>query len=408
MEKQLLDIQPRELKFLFNQHKVDEYELITAYLFLLLLVELKKQSMCTIRLANNSHEHVAFKVKTTSPKKYCVRPNAGIIAPKSACNFNVTMQAQRTAPADMICKDKFLIQGTVVPPGTADEDITSGMFSKDEGRYVEENKLRVSLISPPHSPDLSPINGTFKQGLSEAPFKKEQGLSGVDFFYSEPMVAKAVDFIKIVNNGDLHVEKDVKSEEKRNLAEVIVMKAAKDVKSEEKKDLEEVIVIKTAKDVKLEEEKNLADEIVMKAARDVKSDDKNNLAEEIVMKAAKDVKTKDDKNNLAEEIVMEEPKDVESRQFVKTNVVEVSLSRDVEEIKSKLNELESKLSEAQATISKLMEDRRLNTQDRVSLREELATLRSRKSRQRVQAEFPLLFVIMVAMISATLGYLLHS
>ncbi|XP_048127440.1 vesicle-associated protein 2-2-like isoform X2 [Rhodamnia argentea] len=394
MEKQLLDIQPRELKFLF---------------------ELKKQSMCTIRLANNSHEHVAFKVKTTSPKKYCVRPNAGIIAPKSACNFNVTMQAQRTAPADMICKDKFLIQGTVVPPGTADEDITSGMFSKDEGRYVEENKLRVSLISPPHSPDLSPINGTFKQGLSEAPFKKEQGLSGVDFFYSEPMVrfggkevAKAVDFIKIVNNGDLHVEKDVKSEEKRNLAEVIVMKAAKDVKSEEKKDLEEVIVIKTAKDVKLEEEKNLADEIVMKAARDVKSDDKNNLAEEIVMKAAKDVKTKDDKNNLAEEIVMEEPKDVESRQFVKTNVVEVSLSRDVEEIKSKLNELESKLSEAQATISKLMEDRRLNTQDRVSLREELATLRSRKSRQRVQAEFPLLFVIMVAMISATLGYLLHS
>ncbi|KAI3408228.1 MSP domain-containing protein [Psidium guajava] len=381
MEKQLLDIQP---------------------------LELKKQSTCTIRLANNSDEHVAFKVKTTSPKKYCVRPNAGIIAPKSACNFHVTMQAQRTAPADMICKDKFLIQGTVVSPGTRDEDITSGMFSKDEGRYVEENKLRVSLISPPRSPDLSPINGTFKQGLSEAPFEKEQGLSGVDFFYSEPMVAKPVDFIKIVNNGDLHVEKDVKSQEKRSLAEVIVMKAAKDVKSEETKNLEdEVFVIKTAKDVKLEEEKNLAEEIVTKAARDVKSDDKNNLAEESMMKEVKDVKS-DDKNDMAEEIVMEEPKDVESRQFVKTNVVEVSLFRDVEEIKSKLNELESKLSEARATISKLMEDRRLNIQDRVSLREELATLRSRKSRQRVQAEFPLLFVIMVAMISATLGYLLHS
>lgn len=49
--------------FEINQHKVDERELITAYLFLLLLVELKKQSTCTIRLANNSHEHVAFKVK---------------------------------------------------------------------------------------------------------------------------------------------------------------------------------------------------------------------------------------------------------------------------------------------------------------------------------------------------------
>lgn len=131
-----------------------------------------------------------------------------------AVSILVTMQAQRSAPADMICKDKFLIQGTVVPPGTREEDITSGMvrvyyyyffcspnliilllshlcvyqFSKDEGRYVEENKLRVSLISPPRSPDLSPINGTFKQGLSEAPFEKEQGLSGVDIFYSEPMV----------------------------------------------------------------------------------------------------------------------------------------------------------------------------------------------------------------------------
>lgn len=37
----------------------------------------------------------------------------------------VKMQAQRTAPVDMICKDKFLVQGTVVPPGTTDEDITS-------------------------------------------------------------------------------------------------------------------------------------------------------------------------------------------------------------------------------------------------------------------------------------------
>ncbi|KAF8017923.1 hypothetical protein BT93_H2974 [Corymbia citriodora subsp. variegata] len=383
MEKQLLDIQPRELKFLF---------------------ELKKQSTCTIRLVNNSHQHVAFKVKTTSPKKYCVRPNAGIIAPQSSCNFNVTMQAQRTAPADMICKDKFLVQGTVVPPGTTEEDITSATFVKAEGRYVEENKLRVSLISPPHSPDLSPINGTFKQGLNEAPFKKEQEFSGIDFFYSEPMEASAVDFIKILNNGDLHVERDVKSEEKRNLSEVIVMKAAKDVKSEEKKNSEEEIVVKTAKDVKLEEENDLAKETMMKAARDVKSDERENLAEEVVIKAAKCVKS-DDKSNLAEEIVVEPAKDVESQQFVTTNVEEVSSSIDVEEIKSKLNEFESRLSEAQATISKLTEDGRSNTQDVASLRAEIATSRSRKSRQ---AEFPFLFVVMVAMISATLGYLLHS
>ena len=39
----------------------------------------------------------------------------------------VTMQAQRVAPPDFQCKDKFLIQSTVVPVGTTEEDITSAM-----------------------------------------------------------------------------------------------------------------------------------------------------------------------------------------------------------------------------------------------------------------------------------------
>lgn len=37
------------------------------------------------------------------------------------------MQAQRTAPSDMLCKDKFLIQCTVVPFGTSEEEIPSSM-----------------------------------------------------------------------------------------------------------------------------------------------------------------------------------------------------------------------------------------------------------------------------------------
>lgn len=39
----------------------------------------------------------------------------------------VTMQAQRAAPPDMICKDKFLIQTMVVPVGTTEEMITSSL-----------------------------------------------------------------------------------------------------------------------------------------------------------------------------------------------------------------------------------------------------------------------------------------
>jgi len=37
------------------------------------------------------------------------------------------MQAQKEAPADMQCKDKFLLQSVVAPEGTAAKDITPEM-----------------------------------------------------------------------------------------------------------------------------------------------------------------------------------------------------------------------------------------------------------------------------------------
>jgi hypothetical protein len=35
-------------------------------------------------LKNPADKKVAFKIKTTAPKKYCVRPNCGIVEPKSS------------------------------------------------------------------------------------------------------------------------------------------------------------------------------------------------------------------------------------------------------------------------------------------------------------------------------------
>ena len=39
----------------------------------------------------------------------------------------VTMQAQKEAPPDMQCKDKFLIQAVVAPDGATYKDITPEM-----------------------------------------------------------------------------------------------------------------------------------------------------------------------------------------------------------------------------------------------------------------------------------------
>uniref|UniRef100_A0A804L8E5 MSP domain-containing protein n=1 Tax=Musa acuminata subsp. malaccensis TaxID=214687 RepID=A0A804L8E5_MUSAM len=109
--------------------------------------ESKKQISCSLQLTNRSDDHVAFKVKTTSPKKYCVRPNAGIILPRSTCDVIVTMQTQREAPPDIQCEDRFLVQGVVLDEGFTANDITQEMFAQESGNVVDERKLLVAHVS---------------------------------------------------------------------------------------------------------------------------------------------------------------------------------------------------------------------------------------------------------------------
>lgn len=124
---QFISVHPEELKFIF---------------------ELEKQTHCDLKVSNHTEHHVAFKVKTTSPKKYFVRPNTGIIQPWDSCTIRVTLQSQREYPPDMQCKDKFLLQSTIVPPHTELDDLPPDTFIKDSGKALEECKLRVVYASP--------------------------------------------------------------------------------------------------------------------------------------------------------------------------------------------------------------------------------------------------------------------
>ncbi|KAJ0104871.1 hypothetical protein Patl1_18380 [Pistacia atlantica] len=134
---QLISVHPDELKFIF---------------------ELEKQSFCDLKVMNKTEHHVAFKVKTTSPKKYFVRPNTGVIQPWDSCVIRVTLQAQGEAPPDMQCKDKFLLQSAIVLPNTDVDELppdtvknigaSNNFFNKDSGKTIEECKLRV-VYTPP-------------------------------------------------------------------------------------------------------------------------------------------------------------------------------------------------------------------------------------------------------------------
>ncbi|CAI0383257.1 unnamed protein product, partial [Linum tenue] len=125
-------------------------------------VELKKQISSSLQLSNKTDSYVAFKVKTTNPKKYCVRPNTGIVPPRSACDVIVTMQAQREMPLELQCKDKFLLQSVVASPGATAKDVSAEMFNKEAGHLVEESKLRVVYVAPPGPP--SPVHEGSEEG----------------------------------------------------------------------------------------------------------------------------------------------------------------------------------------------------------------------------------------------------
>ncbi|PHU08419.1 Vesicle-associated protein 2-1 [Capsicum chinense] len=148
---QLISVSPPELKFQF---------------------ELDKQSYCDLKVTNSTDKCVAFKVKTTSPKKYFVRPNTGIIQPWDSAFIRVTLQAQKEYPPDMLCKDKFLLQSTIV--NSDNEELPSDAFNKESGRTVEECKLRVVYLSSVSSP--GPYEDVFRQSSD---FSSNQALQRI-------------------------------------------------------------------------------------------------------------------------------------------------------------------------------------------------------------------------------------
>lgn len=322
MKPDILEVQPQELKFLF---------------------ELKKQSTCSIQMINKTDHYVAFKVKTTNPKKYCVRPNTGVIDPNSACEFSVTMQAPKVVPPDMICRDKFLVQGTYVPEGTKEEDVTSNMFVRDDGKVVDEKRLKVILVPPPDSPESSPINGESKLVL------KDEG---------------------------------------NELKEDIVQKHSPHVK------IDEGMEMSKGGDRSLE--------VIRKEEPMKKKEETVKRNEESVTKQPNKEYIKRNEDN--KEFIKRSEESIQMN--VQMNDMEVvRLAKDVDEMKLKVKELESNLHEAKATIVHLTEEKRSATQEKHFLQGELDLLRSK--RHRAQVGFPLLFVFMVALVSLYFGYLLH-
>lgn len=103
-----------------------------------------------LKLRNPSDRKVCFKVKTTAPRRYCVRPNSGIIDPGLTVTVSVMLQPFDYDPNEK-SKHKFMVQTIFAPTNTSDMDAVWKEAKPDE---LMDSKLRCIFEMPTENDKL--------------------------------------------------------------------------------------------------------------------------------------------------------------------------------------------------------------------------------------------------------------
>ncbi|WVZ96313.1 hypothetical protein U9M48_041968 [Paspalum notatum var. saurae] len=107
--------------------------------------ELNKQISCSVDLTNDTDDHFAFRIATTSLRPYRIEANNGTLPPRSKSSVTITLQALEKAPPDDRCRDEFSVQSTRVDGSLTVMDIGGGIFREEPGKVVDTVNLTVVL-----------------------------------------------------------------------------------------------------------------------------------------------------------------------------------------------------------------------------------------------------------------------
>ncbi|KAG7526994.1 vesicle-associated membrane A [Solea senegalensis] len=109
-----------------------------------------------LKLKNPSDRRVCFKVKTTAPRRYCVRPNSGVIDPGATVNISVMLQPFDYDPNEK-SKHKFMVQTIFAPPNVSDMDALWKDAKPDD---LMDSKLRCVFELPSENDKVSDVEAT--------------------------------------------------------------------------------------------------------------------------------------------------------------------------------------------------------------------------------------------------------
>ena len=117
------------------------------------------QAQTALRINNLTAENVAFKVKTTTPERYLVKPNHGLI--RDGCTAEITIIIVSTKKKEILnkftlngpfdCNDKFLVQSATIDNAIMDDlesktshelaDAITRLFCKKDKKELHAKKI---------------------------------------------------------------------------------------------------------------------------------------------------------------------------------------------------------------------------------------------------------------------------
>uniref|UniRef100_A0A1L8DWA6 Putative vesicle-associated membrane protein-associated protein n=1 Tax=Nyssomyia neivai TaxID=330878 RepID=A0A1L8DWA6_9DIPT len=94
-----------------------------------------------MRLTNPTDKVILYKIKTTAPKKYCVRPNGGILSPQKSTEVSIVLQPFIFDPNEKN-RHKFMVQSAIAPPGAEQYASVEQMWKEINQGELMDSKLR--------------------------------------------------------------------------------------------------------------------------------------------------------------------------------------------------------------------------------------------------------------------------
>jgi len=161
----------------------------------------------SLHITNPNADPISYKIKTTAPKLYCVRPNSGKVEPGQTVEVQVMLQAMKEEPPlNAKCKDKFLIQTMLIPPEKSAlplHDLWNTPEGEEPGK-VHSQKVKVNYLpqegQPLEEEDELPHRTSMMSGIApDDHFRTVKEPKGRPSTYGPPG-----DQISIVQDPSLH------------------------------------------------------------------------------------------------------------------------------------------------------------------------------------------------------------